>query len=483
MAAAGLIVAIFFVGLLVALALIAFSGNKPLIEFWLFAFPILGIVFAFAGRRHIVNSEGTRTGLQLASVAWWLCLVSGLSYAAYLGATEYTIRTDTEKQFVAWAVNLKKADPNSPGDPALAMAFYQTLPPQQRAFSPTNTTVMQDRFGQDFAAFRQNKLLVMIVRNPGEAELIPQGLKQWQYSPGKIECALGALLKTPEGEFPLTVPMEAILGDKGKREWQIKVFEGIVGDGPGVKRTAYGWLVDWLEFMAKLTFDQFLKTASAPTYVEGIPGIIGDGLLAQPVAFEMFRTNTIPRTMENRLIAAAHERAKVVGGLGLVWPTSPAYAQAMKEGFFVQIPLPDGKMMPDTNPREDFLYCWNNIAYEKITPSGRTMPNSPDKNPMLRFFPDRVEISLPIELKPPKADPKNAAAIGRIVFVIDDPAFLAKINATREESKAGQGGTELPVEFQKMPSPWRLARIESNLKIIKAQSASGGPGGPGGPGE
>ena len=150
MAITALAVAGIFASLLLSLVLTAFRSNKPLIEIWLFIFPVLGIVVAFAARRHILNSEGTRTGLKLAAWAWWICVVSGLSYAAYFWATEYTVQSDTERQFSAWAENVKKIDPATPNDPALAAAFYQTLPPSQRvAFSASNTTIMQDRFGPD----------------------------------------------------------------------------------------------------------------------------------------------------------------------------------------------------------------------------------------------------------------------------------------------------------------------------------------------
>ncbi len=481
MAATALFVAGGFAVLLFSLVLTAFTSNKPLIEFWLFAFPLLGIVLAFAGRRHIVNSEGTRTGLKLSSWAWWICLVTGLGYAAYIGATEYTIRSDTDRQFTAWSDNLKKIEPGTPNDPALANAFYQTLPPSQRiAFSATNTTEMQARFGPDFATFRQNKLLMMILRNPGQSELLPQGLKHWEQSPGRIECVMAALLKTPEGEFPMVIPMEATV-EKGKREWQIKGFDNFVQDSPGTKRTPYGWLVEWLDYTGKMTADQFVKAAAASKFVQGDANYITDGILAQPVAFEMYHTGSIPKNPLNPIVSTAVDRVVVTGVLGLFWPTSPAYVKAMQGDFFLQTPMADGKMVPEANAKEDFLYCWKNIAFDKITASGKTLPNSPDKNTMIRFFPDRVEIAIPIELKIQKTEPKNSAALGRLVLTLDDPKLLAELKEARELGLNGLRSENLPVELQTKPSAWKVARIESNLKIIKV-AAPGGPVPPGGGG-
>ena len=469
MAATALFVAVSFTLILLVLVRYAFLSNEPLIASWLFIFPILGLVMAFAGRRHIRNSEGTRTGLTLATTAWWICVVTGLAYGAYVLATEYTVQADTEKQFGAWAENLKKIEPQTANDPALASAFYQTLPPSQRvAFSATNTTAMQDRFGQDFVTFRQNKLSMIIQRNPGQCELVPQRLKQWQQSPGKIECALAAILRCPEGEFAMVIPMEATI-DKGKRDWQIKSFDGYVQDAPGTKRTPYGWNVEWLDYTGKAAADNFLKVA----------GSFPDAILAQPVAFEIYHTGSIAPLDGSRIIATASDRAMLTGVLGLIWPTSPAYAQALVGGFFVQTPLPDGKMTPDANAKEDFAFCWSNIAYDKITMAGRTLSASTDKNCSMRFYPDRVELAVPIELKTIKSDPKNSAALGRMILTLDDKTILAELATTRDEGLKGARTGDIPAELQKKTCPWKVTRIESNLKVIRAAppAGAGGQGG------
>ena len=479
MAAASLAFAGLFALILVSLSFIAFSQSKPLVEFWLFGFPIAGIVLAFAARRHIQNSEGTRTGLQLATVSWWICIVGGLCYAAYLGATEYTIRSDSKKQFVAWADNLQKIKPATANDPALAAAFYQTLPPEQRnAFTKSSTTAMQDRFGLDFTTFRQNKLLMILLRNAGQCELEPQGLKQWQQLPGKIDCAMAATLRCPEGEFPMLIPMEATVKD-GKREWQIKSFDGFVQDGASAKRTNYGWMVEWLDATAKGTAEQFIQSAGAPMNMEGFPRPIPEGILSQPLAYETYVAGKLPKGLGERVAMSAHERMKVTGALGFFWPTSPEYTKGLQKDFFVQTPFPDGKMAPDTS-REDFYFCWNNVAFEKITPAGRNLTNSTDKNSLILFFDDRVEVHVAIELKVLKSDPKNSAALGRMVLTLDDKNVLAKLDAARAEGAKGGNWAATPSDLP-ASCPWKVTRIESNLKVIRPPSGQGGgPGGPGG---
>lgn len=479
MAAAAFGVAALFALVLIFLAYFAFRERKPIIEPWLFVFPILGIVLAFAARRHIRNSEGTRTGMEWASIAWWICVVGGLSYFAYLRATEFTISSDTDKQFAAWSDNLKKSDPNAANDLALSAAFYQTLPPAQRgAFTANNTTEMQNRFGPDMVTFRQNKLLMMLQRNPDRAEIVAGGLQQYQQTPGKIECSLSALLKTPEGEFPIVIPMVATVTN-GKREWQISAFDGYVQDSPGTLRTPYGWLVQWLEGTARASAEQFIATLSARTLQDGFPVAVPEGILAQPVAHDVFGTHKLTKPIGDRIVFSAMERAKITGALGLFWPTSPEYARDLRGPLFVQIPMPDGKMLPDAG-RGDFLHCWDNAGFDTIAMAGRNIVTTTDKNALIRFFPDRVEASIPIELKVPKSDPKGSAALGRLVLTLDDPAALAELSEARELGLKGEK-TATPKDFQKPSPKWKVARIESNLKVIRAPAGpGGGPGGPGG---
>ena len=79
----------------------AFLAKKPLVQAELLALPAIGVVLCFAARRVIRNSEGTRTGENLANTAWWICVIAGLGYAAYLLAIDFAIRRDAKAELDA----------------------------------------------------------------------------------------------------------------------------------------------------------------------------------------------------------------------------------------------------------------------------------------------------------------------------------------------------------------------------------------------
>src|SRR5690348_16118686 len=102
MAVAAFAVASLFVAILLAFGIAAFLAKKPLVQAELLALPAVGVVLCFAARRVIRNSEGTRTGENLANTAWWICVIAGLGYAAYLLAIDFAIRRDAKAELERW---------------------------------------------------------------------------------------------------------------------------------------------------------------------------------------------------------------------------------------------------------------------------------------------------------------------------------------------------------------------------------------------
>ncbi len=135
-AAAALGVSVLFALLLTILAIFAFVAKKPLLEEPLLALPVVAIILCFAARRTIQNSEGTRTsvlfGIDLVKVAFWISLVLGLSYLAYLVAIAFVIRRDAESEAEKWMGWVNKSEEDD-----VRRAFHRTLPPANENSTPT----------------------------------------------------------------------------------------------------------------------------------------------------------------------------------------------------------------------------------------------------------------------------------------------------------------------------------------------------------
>src|SRR5205823_5370317 len=108
----------------------------------------------------IRNSEGTRTGDKLAITAWWLSLVLGLCYLAYLFGVDYSIRRDARLEVERWMGYIQEEK--------TGRAFVRTLPPGARqAVSPDDTTALRGRFRDDLLAFQTCDLMKLAQRNKG----------------------------------------------------------------------------------------------------------------------------------------------------------------------------------------------------------------------------------------------------------------------------------------------------------------------------
>lgn len=410
------VIAIIFAVLLVVLGLSALLENKPFNESWLFLLPILGMVLAFAGRRHIRNSEGTRQGEKYANAAWWICVVGALGYGANLLAIGFTIRSDAEGMFTRWTNKMMEADPNNLADTATAEAFYPITEAGQRDnFSSIDYQKMRAIYGPKFVQFRQNKIFVILARNKGQCQFVSNGLQNWEQTSGQIECTIAGTLKTPEGDYPLLIPMLAKTGPKG-RTWQIRVPDGYIVEGPGkpvIQRTNYGW---WMEHLSN-----------------------------------------------SAMMAAATEIIKA-GKDGSPMP---------KDDFFVLLPSEGGP------PRtlDELKYCWQFASAGRAEMPGQILAFAPERNPFLGIANDKIEVRVPIELRPTFATMKDSASRGRLVFQLDDPTIVEEIRKARDESAKGARSDKMPEEMVNRKIAWKLLRLESNLKVESAPEKGAGPGG------
>ncbi len=466
MAVAALTVAALFVGVLLVLGVSAYLGKKPLILPELLVLAVVGMVLSFAGRRMIRNSEGTRTGDKLADTAWWVSVVAGLGYTAYLFAIEYSIRRDAEAEIERWVGWILKADPVE-----LDKAFIRTLPPGRRVgLSASNPAQLQAEFGDQYVAFGQVDLVRLAKRSPGLYTFVPLGLKDWSYRPSGIECVFAGVVKGPEGSFPVEIFLKGVEGGVGSdtevagRQWAITAPQSGFVLRDKLSITPYGWLLTELDKSGSQIGQKF---------VEG-------SRFGPPVHYSLYHEHMRPRkeaAFWERVAGTIEPLMALAGGPAMMLPLTAGYSEYFRDQAFK---LPGGAE-PTTEQKARFVAGWNGAGLGR--PGARIPKNDTiDAQNLLTVTDDAVELRMPCEvLLEGVAGDSTGAARGRLLLVCTDPDVLAELKKLQAESNPDQGTSSPPTNQKKRAFNWRVVRVESNLQEVKVNTR-GGPGGPPGGG-
>jgi hypothetical protein len=459
MAVAAIAVASLFVAILLVLGLVAFREKKPLIQPVFLALPAIGVVLSFAARRLIRNSEGTRTGENLANNAWWICLVAGLGYAAYLLAIDFAIRRDARSELERWVENIKTAEETS-----VNTAFLRTREPGQRStIRPDDTAQIKGRFRDDYLGFEQCDLVVLAQRNKGACEFTPGAVKEWSTRAGGVDCAYSGVLKCPEGQFPVTVAlrgMEPTGTEAAGRQWMVMFnpASGYVARDQ-MSLTKYGWLMQVLEESGAQFGNQFITGLRNGPWI--IPYIYHSMIIVEsqpPAGYWVLAAGT------------ASARMAIIGGLGAATPYTSDYLALSFPDQFYRTP---GGGSPSAEQRAQFKLVWEAAG---VVPTGTRLRNSPDTHSIVRVTESRVEVSVPCELSLPGQDGTSAAR-GRLIVVSGDPGLIGEIKQLRAEANPDIGTTAPPADLVQRNYKWRIVGLESDMVKIQMQR----PGEPGAP--
>jgi hypothetical protein len=471
-AVASLGVAGLFAALLVVVLLFLRRG-QPLIEPWLLIFPTLAVVLAFVARRQILASEGTRTGERYATLGWWLGMLGGLGYVMYLGGVEFAIRKDAERTFTEWTDNLADLNPTALNSREFYTACYMSLPPGSRTgLKPQDTVSFERALTLELAGFRQLDIVRLCARNRGKVSVKVNGVKDWQQRPSEISATLTATVSTPEGEHGLVVPMRAVVNDKQGRDWQVIPSE--TGYIKTANLTKYGWQVAALEADGRQFVAELLTRLASPD----------QGPYAYMAYVQPGSSPAAAGSLWSFTVQQSDPRAAVTGNL-----TRPEVYIPLPAGWLTRLQtevftLPGGgKLPPDMAQR--LLGYW--LSFGRFVPPRSVARANPDQNPTLLIPPPGagvIEMRHPIEIL--LADPSMPTrAVARGLVVIQVPAdaggaYQAELAAAREAANAPR--TNRPGDDIKPPRlPWRVVRIETDLKPLSA-AAMGQDAGMAGPG-
>ncbi len=488
LAVLSLVVAVLFVVLLLWLSWQAYSTGQPLMQWWLFVFPVAGVLLAFVARREVQNSEGARTDKGMAGAAWWACVVGGACYFAYLLANDLAVRAESEQVVVKWADKLAAAKPAEAGDKATWEAFEKTLDPGSPMVGNPQAAYLP-QVAMHYGQFRNTPLLLVWARNRDAATFTPNGLRTWDLATdGKLTCEAAATLSCPEGDFPVVIGLQGVVADpKTKvRTWQVvpgQQFKFI--DLDTAPRTRYGWMIDDLQREAANAADQFfLAYGSVPPFG---PSLAIDRYMGPHRSADYTERLGKPEGLAFRLMLVGPSAI-------LVGPTDPTQVPAADRSphFFTgtsgqphtdaPFTRPDGQKVPDGG-LSTLQKVWAQPTLSLIGPAFRSRLRNPDMAPRFPLVdtadPARVVVKVPVDFHPRRDEfTGKTFSTGLLVMVCDDPAALKDLTAARDDAKAGRDKPKAEYPGPSRPFPFRVVRFESDLLPVAAPEAQ--PGGPGG---
>jgi hypothetical protein len=483
-------VAGFFLVLLVVFGGLAILTKQQFIEPLLLVPAIAAFVLSYAARREIENSEGTKTGINLCDYAWWIAVVGGLVYTAYLIGRNYAVRDDVAAALKQWLQSAGKADIVDTRNADFHRAFQQTMPPgRQYDFLATTPKAIEDKqkaFREDFqnqsgwVRLRQSDLFRTLYRNKNfQPKLEFAGLQNWQQDSSGIRATVMGSVTTPEGEHLIKMDMIQQIADT-RPVWQAMV-PAQANFIQSARLTKYGQMVRDLEFVGTMiVWRSMLPILSQPSVpplwkFEGqFPSVWQQ--VTQPSKKQEQDSTTL-------ILAPATTRAAVAGAGSWVTPFTPELDAALKTKHFTPILYADsGK---EAELRDQFLAI---IKAGRITAPGGILKEPADQGAIMSITDTLIELRVPVEMQLPRTESSMSAARGWAVLAIDDAAFLKSLNDARQAA-ATETLDAIPttVEDDKRPiPPWKLVRFESDLKVIQPQQqqrpqmAPGGmPGMPG----
>jgi hypothetical protein len=229
--------------LLVAICtIVALTQGVPFFfRVWVFSLAIAGVILSLIGQRHVQNSDGTRAGGTLATIGFWLSLISGLGYFTFYYVTGLAIESQAN------AFVMEKTDDDSGFFPRLReanddpvqmnVAFLLTRPvtergrarpDDERAFRLSYDVTRPDGTPGDLTQFGEHPFARMLFKESAkDAEITPLAVQEWHYEQRMYKVIRNYRIKTKEldTEVRITVSStEAESAGQG-RKWFVNLRE------------------------------------------------------------------------------------------------------------------------------------------------------------------------------------------------------------------------------------------------------------------
>jgi hypothetical protein len=462
-AVAAMIVAVLFAVLLIVLLIMSFVSKRPTLAFEVLVLPVAGLIFAILGRRQILRSEGTRSGLKITNASWWICVLGGGGFLAYVLATSFVLERDATKLSDRFLTMLKTDRINN--------AFLETLDPSARTGASTdNADAFETEFGPKGLVHFRNLDVVRVIRRNKDVTWERLGSRDLAQEGGSFSVTQIYRVVCPEGTFEVTMGLSSKESRKGiTPQWQIAG-----GRNPYIKLTTvqlshYGQLILEAEqeadtftkmWLAELNTGKQLQAhlLTLPQeyrlpYFDAIGGI---GILGGSV--------TLNHQLTNAILPAERRQN---GKMGAELSFDDLYANDFFQQDENKTPFPAEKF-------EVLRQSWRTpriapILNQRPVVEGQIPPDSLRTIPT----PDRLLVLVPVEFFLRGSTVSYAKAT--IGVIAESEEFLKVLNEARSQ------GTNVKADVSRnlARSPdrqWRIAFVRTDLM---PQSVITGPGAPG----
>ena len=466
-AVAAAIAAGLFALCLIGLIISSLQSGRTALSYELLFVPVVGIVLAVVGRSHIRNSEGTRIGYGLVSAAWWVCVLGGAGWWAFLFANEIGLESQSERKADQFLKELKAG--------RLQSAFADCmLAPELRGRAAPDTPEFESVYMMaGYQAFANHTLVAAFQRSRADLEFKHVAAKDVGQEAGGFKATHLYRVTCPEGVFDVQIKLQATESKRGGQlEWYIPAsptpaFTEPIWD----TRSQYARLRQELESEG----DNFCKQWMVMT-TNGRPGLSHLGTLPidlreagdRAIWRASFLGGGVAQALQLPPEFLTPERAKK-GKTG--------FDELLEIGFFRQdaegTPLPDDKLA-------QLRKVWASPMLGPSMPSRRNpMAGEASEPSTMTVTPTAITLAVPGDLMLNGPQEFAPCVVGA---VCSDSAIVNALLAAQKQGASARDDGSLTL--RSLPArDWRIAWFRTKLEAVRPpQNPNGPPGGPGGPG-
>ncbi len=480
-AVAATIVAGAFVLLLLLVVANALLTKRSALEYPLLVLPAVGLVLAILARSHIKNSEGTRIGMKLANAAWWVSVLGGAGYGAYLYANEFVLERESAAVADKFFTDLK--------DGRVESSFLYLVPPEERDRVPPDAEGFAVAYSKSgFFEFLRHDIVRLLRRNGKAATIERVGVKDVKQAEGAFHATHIYNLECPDGRFEIQVKMTATEPKRGgKPVWQIPSRPAPNIAVKALELSEFGRMTMELELEAF----QFARmwtmhlAQNHPVMAHGMTvpetdrlrmdqAVIAASVTAGGPAFSApLSPDLLPADRHQARRVALYGPGLLAGGTAVspARVSQLAFDDLMDQDFFrrdaAKSPYPVEKLAKLrelwASPRLNLAQAPRMMFDVMVTPEA----------PMMYLTANEMWVEMPAELF------ENAVTFDRctIGVVCDNPQVVAALNAAKAKGlgslAANSGGAASLPERQ-----WRIGWVRSDLEampVVAAPTAAKGP--------